>query len=159
VDNAIPYIEREEWKVVNETRKILREARSSGIEPADIEVFATATRVPVLDAHLEVVYVKFRRGAEPEDVADAMKSFRSLPQELHLSTAPENPIVVRSEANRPQPRLNRYVDKGRSVTVGRIGSIGSRRVRYVVLEHNTIREAGNAILIAELYLKHHLGVV
>ena len=123
-------------------------------------MFATATRVPVLDAHLEVVYVELRRCAEPEDVADAMKSFRSLPQELHLPTAPENPIVVRSEADRPQPRLDRYVGKGRSVTVGRIRSMGSRCIRYVVLGHNTIRgAAGNAILIAELYLKHHLGVV
>lgn len=160
VDNVIPYIEREEWKVVNETRKILGEARSSGIEPADIGVFATATRVPVLDAHLEVVYVELRKGAEPEDAANAMKSFRSLPQELHLPTAPENPIVVRSEVDRPQPRLDRYVGKGMSVTVGRIESMGSRRIRYVVLGHNTIRgAAGNAILIAELYLKHHLGVV
>jgi aspartate-semialdehyde dehydrogenase len=84
-----------------------------------------------------------------------LENYRGVPQELKLPTAPERPIVVMREDNRPQPRLDRYLGDGRSagmtVCVGRFGEDNIFDYRFVVLSHNTIRgAAGAAILNAEL---------
>jgi len=157
-DNVIPYIEKEEVKIAVETRKILGRFSNKGkVEPLELSMAVTATRVPVLDGHMEVVYVKTSGSAEPLEVMDILGNFRSIPQELKLPTAPSKPVVVRKEKNRPQHRLDRLAGNGMSVTVGRVEKmeeLGDRWIRYVVLGHNTIRgAAGTAVLIAELYAK------
>ena len=82
---------------------------------------------------------------------DALTSFSALPQELKLYSAPEHPIVIREEADRPQPRLDRDAGNGMSVTVGRVQPDNVLDYRFVALSHNTIRgAAGAAILNAEL---------
>jgi aspartate-semialdehyde dehydrogenase len=65
--------------------------------------------------------------------------------------------VVRDEQDRPQPRLDRDVGNGMTITVGRLKADSVLDYRFVVLSHNTIRgAAGAAILNAELLvaLKH-----
>jgi aspartate-semialdehyde dehydrogenase len=82
---------------------------------------------------------------------DALSSWRSLPQELRLYSAPAEPIIVRDEQDRPQPRLDRDAGRGMSVTIGRIRHDSVMDYRFVALSHNTIRgAAGAAILNAEL---------
>ncbi len=145
VDNLVPHIRGEEEKVVAETRKILKR---------DVDISATTTRVPVLDGHTEVVYVETERDFELESVAEALENFRGLPQELKLPTAPERPVVVRREPDRPQPRLDRWAGGGMAVVVGRLRKLAPRRLAFVALGHNTIRgAAGNSILTAELMAK------
>ncbi len=157
IDNVIPFIKGEEEKIENESRKILGELRGDEVKWAEISIAATTTRVPVLDGHLESVFVELEKSATPEDLMDVMSSFRSFPQELSLPTAPRRPIVVRHEIDRPQPRLDRLEGRGMSVVVGRVRKVpqlGETWLRYVVLGHNTIRgAAGVAVLIAELYAK------
>lgn len=145
VDNLIPYIRGEEEKVVAETKKILK---------TDFEIYVTTTRVPVLDGHTEVVYVDTRKDFDPTAVADALAKFKGLPQELKLPTAPERPIEVRPQIDRPQPRLDRWAGGGMAVVVGRIRKLAPRKLAFVVLGHNTVRgAAGNSILTAELMIK------
>ncbi|MDD4749145.1 MAG: aspartate-semialdehyde dehydrogenase, partial [Methanosarcinaceae archaeon] len=56
-------------------------------------------------------------------------------------------LVVREEENRPQPRLDRNVGKGMSISIGRI----REGIRYTAMGHNTIRgAAGASVLNAEL---------
>ncbi len=154
LDNIIPYIEGEETKVAKETVKIFSKVSSRDeLIPPDLSVSAITTRVPVLDAHMISVHVKLKKEASVEDVVEAMKEYRSLPQELRLPTAPQKPIIVRHENDRPQPRLDREFGNGMSVVVGRVSEVdhAKRWIKYVVLGHNTVRgAAGNAILIAEL---------
>jgi len=89
-----------------------------------------------------------------EDVKKAMREFRSLPQELGLPTAPRQPIHVREEEDRPQPRLDRMVEKGMAVTVGRVRQDPILDIKYTVMGHNTIRgAAGASVLNAELMVK------
>ena len=103
--------------------------------------------------HLAAVRVKLDRAAEPEELREAWASFSGLPQALRLPTAPERPIIVRDEPDRPQPRLDRDAGRGMSVTVGRIARDSVLGHRFVALSHNTIRgAAGAAILNAELLL-------
>ena len=150
-DNVLPFIASEEEKIARETRKILGQWNGSRVEPAPFPVSAQCHRVNVADGHMAAVRVKLGRAAEPSELAEAFTSFRGLPQELGLHSAPQQPIVVRSEPDRPQPRLDRDAGGGMSVTVGRIARDEVLGHRFVALSHNTIRgAAGAAILNAEL---------
>jgi len=150
-DNVLPFIENEEEKIERETLKILGEMNGKRVEYAGFPVSAQCHRVNVSDGHMAAVRVKLARPARLEEVKEVMASFTSLPQELRLPTAPERPIIVREEPDRPQPRLDRQAGQGMSVTIGRILPDRVLDYRFVALSHNTIRgAAGAAILNAEL---------
>ncbi len=157
-DNVIPYIRGEEEKLQRETRKILgrlqRGAEGPLVKEYSVRVYATTTRVPVLDGHLESIHLILgERPGSREEVEETLSNYKSLPQELGLPTAPEKPVIVRGEPDRPQPRLDRMNSGGMSVTVGRV-RVDGRVVRLVALGHNTIRgAAGTGVLIAELYYR------
>jgi aspartate-semialdehyde dehydrogenase len=116
-------------------------------------VSAQCHRVNVADGHMVAVRVKLSRHAELNDLRDALASFKSLPQELGLHSAPRLPIVVRDEVDRPQPKLDRDAGNGMTVTIGRLLPDAVLDYRFVSLGHNTIRgAAGAAILNAELLI-------
>ena len=151
VDNVIPYIGGEEEKIETETLKILGRFENGRITDAPFKVSAQVHRVGVSDGHMAAVRVKLARPASPAELREAFASYTSLPQELKLHTAPERPIIVRDEPDRPQPRLDRDAGRGMSVTVGRILPDNVLDYRFVALSHNTVRgAAGAAILNAEL---------
>lgn len=157
IDNIIPFIEKEEDKVVNESRKILGRLAGDHVVPADFKIYATTTRVPVIHGHLEVVYTRLRREVDIKDVVEAWSRFKGLPQEVGAWLAPKQPVIVRWEADRPQPRLDRDVGLGMAVSVGRFEMLENKLLRYVVLGHNLVRgAAGNTILIAELMAREGL---
>src|SRR3989442_1215034 len=141
-DNVLPFIANEEEKIERETQKILGTLRDGAVEPAPFPVSAQCHRVNVQDGHMAAVRVKLARKAALAEVREALASFRGVPQELGLHTAPERPIVVRDEPDRPQPRLDRDAGNGMSVTVGRLLPDSVLDYRFVTLSHNTIRGAG-----------------
>jgi aspartate-semialdehyde dehydrogenase len=154
-DNVLPFIESEEEKIETETLKILGQVKDGEIAGARMVVSAQCNRVNVSDGHMAAVRVKLAQRAQIEEVLDALRSFTSLPQEMRLHSAPERPIIVRDEPDRPQPRLDRDAGLGMSVTVGRVSRDPVMDYRFVVLSHNTIRgAAGAAILNAELLIAH-----
>jgi aspartate-semialdehyde dehydrogenase len=156
-DNVLPFIENEEEKMEAETLKIFGRIYGSSVEEAAMRVSAQCHRVNVTDGHMAAVRVKLARRAASEDIRDALSSWRSLPQELKLYSAPEYPVIVRTEQDRPQPRLDRDAGRGMSVTVGRIRPDGVMDYRFVALSHNTIRgAAGAAILNAELLIAKNI---
>jgi aspartate-semialdehyde dehydrogenase len=99
------------------------------------------------------VKVKLSTRATLEEVRDVMASFSSLPQELGLYSAPDRPLIVRTEQDRPQPRIDRDAGRGMSVSIGRIQPDRVFDFRFISLSHNTIRgAAGAAVLNAELLI-------
>jgi aspartate-semialdehyde dehydrogenase len=153
LDNVLPHISGEEEKIETETTKILGRFVNDQIEPAPMAVSAQCHRVNVTDGHMAAVRVNFTRKPELAELRETLMSFRSLPQELGLHSAPANPIVVRDEADRPQPKLDRDTGNGMTITVGRLRPDTVLDYRFVVLSHNTIRgAAGAAILNAELLI-------
>jgi aspartate-semialdehyde dehydrogenase len=104
-----------------------------------------------LDGHTEAIFVQTREPTSPEGISESMTRFSAEPQRLKLPSAPERPIVVRKEADRPQPRFDRLEGNGMSVVVGRIKKDPVfDGVKYVALGHNTLRgAAGCAVLIGE----------
>lgn len=152
-DNVLPFIDGEEEKIEQETLKILGKLDGAGIEVAPMAISAQCHRVNVTDGHLAAVRVKLLRPATIDEVGAALASFNALPQELRLHSAPERPIIVREESDRPQPRLDRDAGNGMSVTIGRLRADNVLDYRFVALSHNTIRgAAGAAILNAELLI-------
>jgi aspartate-semialdehyde dehydrogenase len=151
LDNVVPYIGGEEEKIEIEPRKLLGKINGDSIEFADFLVSAQANRVAVRNGHLEAVSVKLRGEAKLEDVADAFRTYRGEPQRMGLPSAPEPAIILHSEPDRPQPRLDRLAGKGMATSVGRLRPDPLFDYKFIVLGHNTIRgAAGGALLNAEL---------
>lgn len=159
VENVIPHIEGEEEKVECEPLKILGRLEGEEFQPPQMHISAHCNRVPVLDGHLESISVKLKAKASLEEVRQALGSFTAEPQRLKLPFAPQHPIVVREECDRPQPRLDRNAENAMAVVVGRVRVCRIFDFKFTVLSHNTIRgAAGAAILNAELLAKKgHLG--
>lgn len=153
IDNVMPHSYGEEDKVQTEPLKIMGRLVEGAIEPAGFRISAHCHRVPVIDGHYEAVSVALRRPAGRDDILDAFRSYRSLPQELRLPSAPDPAVIVRDELNRPQPRLDRMAGGGMATVVGRIRPCNLFDWRFSLLGHNTIRgAAGGSILNAELML-------
>lgn len=148
IDNVVPFISGEEEKVEMEPGKIL------GVP---LKISAHCNRVAVIDGHTECVSVKLKRQATKDEIVDAWREYRSVPQEMDLPTAPEFPINYFDEDRYPQPRLHRMLDKGMATSIGRLRPCALLDWKFVLMSHNTIRgAAGGAILNAELMVKKGL---
>lgn len=149
--NVIPYIGGEEEKVEIETRKILGTFNGRTIDLADFAVSAQCNRVAVEDGHTESVSIKLATKTTAKEIADLLRNFSGVPQQLRLPSAPEQPYLVMDAQDRPQPRfdVNRY--HGMATCVGRIRPCSIFDFKLTLMGHNTIRgAAGASILNAEL---------
>jgi len=153
LDNVIPFIGGEEEKLAFEPRKMLGQLNGGRVELAGFDISAHCNRVPVRDGHLLTVSIALERAVTPEEIIEAWRDWRPLPQQLDLPTAPQPPIVVRPEPDRPQTRMDRDAGRGMAVSVGRVRPCEILGVKFVALGHNTIRgAAGASVLNAELML-------
>ena len=156
MDNVLPFIEGEESKLENETKKIVGKYADGRIENSEFSIFTSCNRVPVDNGHMEDVYFETAKQCNAEDLKRFMKRFSGEPQTLDLPSAPPTPIVVRDETDRPQPKIDVNTNDGMSVVVGRVRPQGEG-FRMMLLVHNTIRGgAGMAVLNAELMVKKGL---
>ncbi|MEM3522388.1 MAG: aspartate-semialdehyde dehydrogenase [Candidatus Bathyarchaeia archaeon] len=150
IDNVIPFIEKEEEKVQTETLKIMGTIEKY----AEFKISASCHRVQTTDGHMEAVFIETYDEPEPEEVIKAMESFKAEPQLLKLPTAPEKPIIVRKESDRPQPKLDRMEGNGMSVVVGRVRKDPVfNGIKYIVIGHNLIRGAAGCSVLNAEYLK------
>ncbi|KAM3503258.1 hypothetical protein MY11210_008793 [Beauveria gryllotalpidicola] len=157
LDNIVPYIQGEEDKLETEARKILgglNATKTAFIEQDGLRVSAACNRVPVLDGHTACVSLKFKKQPAPsaEAVKKALREYTCEAQALGCPSAPEPPIAVFEENDRPQPRLDRDLGNGYTVSVGRVreDESGIFDLKFVALSHNTvIGAAGSSILNAE----------
>jgi aspartate-semialdehyde dehydrogenase len=113
---------------------------------------ATCNRVPVLDGHTVAVSVRFAQPVDEETILSAWTDFVGLDPVPGLPSAPPQPVIVRAEADRPQPRRDREAGNGMSTVVGRLRPcpvMGGWK--FLAMAHNTVRgAAGCSILNAEL---------
>ena len=157
LDNVVPYIGGEEEKIESEPLKLLGTLRSSAVESAPIRISASVNRVPVLDGHLVSTSVAFEQPPTVEEAIAALHDFTAPPQVRGLPSAPERPVVVRDEPDRPQPRRDRDLYNGMGTTVGRVRPCALLDLKFSVLSHNTIRgAAGGALLNGELLVAEGL---
>jgi len=149
--NVIPYIGGEEEKVESEPQKILGDLIGDRVEPLPLEISASCHRVPAIDGHMLAMSLEFERRPTLEEIVEALASFRGIPQERELPSAPRRPIHVMEAPDRPQTRKDAGLEKGMATPVGRIRECPVLHWKMVALSHNTLRgAAGAAVLNAEL---------
>ena len=149
--NVIPYISKEEEKMEEETQKLLGKLNGAGIIPAPFKMSAQCNRVAVEDGHTESISIKLKKKASADEILEAWSTFRAIPQEKKLPTAPEIPVRYVNASDRPQPRFDVDFGHGMTTTVGRLRPCNVLDWKFTVLSHNTIRgAAGAALLNAEL---------
>ena len=152
VDNLIPFIGGEEEKSEQEPLKVWGTIENGEIVKASAPSITTqCLRVPVSDGHTAAVFVSFEKKPTKEEILDLWKNFKGEPQELDLPSAPKQFIHYFQEDNRPQAHLDRNLEKGMAVSVGRLREDTQYDYKFVCLSHNTLRgAAGGGVLLAEL---------
>jgi aspartate-semialdehyde dehydrogenase len=151
--NVIPYIAKEEEKMEEETQKLLGTLNGSHIDPAPFAMSAQCNRVPVEDGHTESVAIRLKRKPQPEEIIAAWNDFRAEPQQLRLPSAPAQPVLYMTAADRPQPRFDVELGAGMTTSVGRLRKCNVLDWKFTVLSHNTIRGAAGAALLNAEFLK------
>ncbi|MCK4449216.1 MAG: aspartate-semialdehyde dehydrogenase [Anaerolineae bacterium] len=153
LNNVLPYIGGEEEKIEQETRLLLGRVVDDRRVEAPVIVSAQANRVPVLDGHTVCLSLGFEKQPTAEEAIVALANFRGPDVVRELPSAPEHPILVRLEPDRPQPRRDRDAEGGMAVTVGRVRECPLLDLRLVSVSHNTLRGAASgSILNAELLM-------
>ena len=152
VDNVIPYIGGEEEKSEIEPLKVWGKIEGDRIVDAKTPCITTqCLRVPVQDGHTAAVFVSFDKKPTKNEILKAWKEFSGVPQELDLPSAPKQFLNYFEEDNRPQPKLDRDLEGGMAVTLGRLREDKLFDYKFVCLSHNTLRgAAGGGVLLAEL---------
>lgn len=152
VDNVIPFIGGEEEKSEQEPLKIWGKIEGDKIVNSQTPAITTqCLRVPVSDGHTAAVFVSFENKPSKEEILSAWKEFSGVPQELELPSAPKQFLNYFTEDDRPQARLDRELEGGMAVSIGRLREDSQYDYKFVCLSHNTLRgAAGGAVLMAEL---------
>lgn len=152
VDNVIPYIGGEEEKSEQEPMKIWGTIRDGKIENASLpRITAQCIRVPVSNGHMAAVFVRFKNKPTVQQIKQCWAEFNGVPQQLKLPSAPKQFLHYFEEDNRPQTKLDRMLENGMAVSVGRLRPDTQYDMKFVCLSHNTLRgAAGGAVLMAEL---------
>ncbi len=152
VDNLIPFIGGEEEKSEQEPLKVWGTIEGNKIVKAQSPAITTqCLRVPVSNGHTAAVFVTFENKPSKEEILKCWKEFAGVPQELELPHAPKQFLNYFEEDNRPQAKLDRDMEGGMAVSIGRLREDTQYDYKFVCLSHNTLRgAAGGAVLLAEL---------
>jgi aspartate-semialdehyde dehydrogenase len=152
LDNVIPYIGGEEEKSEQEPLKLWGHIEGDHIVNATSpSITAQCLRVPVSDGHMAAVFASFEKEPEIEEIISRWENFKSVPQVLELPSAPKHFLHYFRENDRPQTRLDRNLEGGMAVSMGRLRPDTQYDIKFVCLSHNTLRgAAGGAVLLAEL---------
>ena len=153
IDNVIPYIGGEEEKSEQEPMKLWGHIEGDQIvNAAEPNITAQCLRVPVSDGHMAACFVSFK-GEKPsiEQIKADWAAFSGRAQELELPSAPKQFLHYFEEPDRPQTKLDRMIEGGMAVSIGRLRPDTQYDYKFVCLSHNTLRgAAGGAVLLAEL---------
>ena len=152
VDNLIPYIGGEEEKSEQEPLKVWGTIENGKIVKAQTPNITTqCLRVPVSNGHTAAIFVTFENKPTKEEILQCWKEFAGVPQELELPHAPKQFLNYFEENDRPQAKLDRDMEGGMAVSIGRLREDTQYDYKFVCLSHNTLRgAAGGAVLLAEL---------
>lgn len=146
-DNIIPYIHGEEEKIPAEISKMLGMANNNEIKSRPINMSVTSVRVPVKVGHMGVMNVEFNKKIDLDELKNDMRNFKPLSKFNDLYNAPENPLIVHEEEDRPQNKMDTV--NGMEVHTGRF-SYKDNTLRFVILGNNLVRgAAGITVLTLE----------
>jgi len=137
-------------------KKLLGKLKDGKIEPADIRVSCTCTRVPVIDGHTESVFVETEKEVDPKNAKETYEQYNKEISVVGLPSAPKDYYVVHEDPTRPQPRIERQVGGGMTTTIGRLEKeeLFDHGLKYILFSHNKkMGSAKGAVLLAEMLYK------
>lgn len=151
--NVIPYIGDEEQKIETELSKLLGGMEGTAFKAAGFPVSAHANRVAVEHGHTACISVSFETRPTVAEAISVLRSWTGYEAVRRVPGAPVQPLVVRDEPDRPQPRRDVDVGGGMTVTVGRVRDDKIFDIRMTAMAHNVVRgAAGGSVLNAGLLL-------
>ena len=152
VDNLIPYIGGEEEKSEQEPLKVWGHIEGNEIVKCDKPRITTqCLRVPVSNGHFAAVFVRFENKPTIEEIKKEWAEYKGEPQDLQLPSAPKQFLHYFEEDDMPQAKLNRNLEGGMAISIGRLRPDTQYDYKFVCLSHNTLRgAAGGAVEMAEL---------
>ena len=152
VGNVIPFIGGEEEKSEQEPLRLWGHIENGEIVKAKgPQITTQCIRIPVLNGHTAAVFVKFKKEPTKEQLIEAIRAYKGVPQELELPNAPKQFMQYCEEDNRPQITLDVDYENGMGISVGRLREDSVYDFKFVGMSHNTVRgAAGGALLLAEL---------
>jgi aspartate-semialdehyde dehydrogenase len=152
IDNVIPYIGGEEEKSEKEPLKIFGRLDGGVIVPATSpDITTQCIRVPISDGHLAAVFASFENKPSLDEIIYLWENYSGRPQQLKLPSAPKQFLHYFTENDRPQIKLDRDLEGGMAISLGRLRSDTQYDIKFICMSHNTIRgAAGGGILLAEL---------
>ena len=157
VENIIPYIGGEEEKSEKEPLRLWGKIEDGKIVPAsDPVITCQCIRVPVLDGHTAAVFVNFEKKPTKEQIIEKWRSFKGVPQELNLPSAPKQFIQYLEEDDRPQVKLDVNYENGMGVSLGRLREDSVFDYKFVGLSHNTLRGAAVELFLLQSFLRHRV---
>ncbi|MEM0139170.1 MAG: aspartate-semialdehyde dehydrogenase [Ferroplasma sp.] len=146
-NNIIPYIHGEEEKIPAEISKMLGTVDRNRIINRNVNMSVTSVRVPVKIGHMGIMNIELEDKIDIEDLKQQFRNFKPLGRFTNLYNAPENPIVVHDEEDRPQNSID--TANGMEVHVGRF-NYSNGNLRFIVLGNNLVRgAAGITVLTLE----------
>ncbi len=155
IDNVIPYIGGEDEKSEKEPLKIFGHIENDEIvDAASPVISAQCLRVPASDGHMAAVSVKFNQQPSEEDIRIKWDRFKTAIADLDLPSAPKKFLNYFEDPARPQTRLDRDLEGGMAISIGRLRKDPVMSYKFVCLSHNTLRgAAGGGVLSAEYLCK------
>lgn len=152
IDNCIPYIGGEEEKSEQEPLKLWGHIENDKIVKAsEPSITAQCLRIPVSDGHMAAVFMSFKQKPTKEQILQRWVAFQGPAQQLNLPSAPKQFLHYFEEADRPQTKLDRNLENGMAISIGRLREDTQYDYKFVCLSHNTLRgAAGGGVLLAEL---------
>ena len=136
IDNVIPYIGGEEEKSEQEPLKLWGHIEDGKIVKAEgPSITAQCFRVACLDGHMAAVFMKFKEGCKPsiEQIKADWANFSGPAQELNLPSAPKQFLNYFEEDNMPQTKLNRDLEGGMAISIGRLREDSQYDYKFVCL--------------------------
>ena len=100
---------------------------------------------------MAAVFASFEQKPTAEQIKERWANFRGPAQELALPSAPRQFLHYFEQPDRPQTKLDRMLENGMAVSIGRLRPDTQYDYKFVCLSHNTLRgAAGGGALLAEL---------
>ena len=152
LDNLVPYIGGEEEKSEQEPLKVWGLVEHGQIIKAQTPaITAQCFRVPVSDGHTAAVFVDFENTPSIQQIKDIWAAYQGRAQTLQLPSAPKQFLHYFEEPDRPQARLDRDLEGGMAISIGRLRPDTQYDYKFACLSHNTLRgAAGGSVELAEL---------
>ena len=100
---------------------------------------------------MAAVFARFEKKPKKEEILSLWENYVGEAQRLNLPSAPKQFLHYFEENDRPQTKLDRNLENGMAISVGRLREDTQYDFKFVCLSHNTLRgAAGGSVLLAEL---------